>query len=438
MAEKTSPQILTMELDKLRLNPKNARRHTPKQIRQIAESIKAFGFIGAILVDDDDMIVAGHGRYLALKLLGHTTVSVIRISHLKPAAIRAFALADNKLTDNSTWDVAILAENFRILLGEDLDFSLSAIGFETAEIDALLLNLGDEDESDPDDRPIDPGPAVSRVGDLWTLGRHRLLCASSLERESFARLLGEERAAIGFTDPPFGCGINGHVKGKGKRQHREFVMGSGDMSEPELIEFFTTVFRLMAAFSRDGSLHYTFIDSASLYALLTACRAAFDRLIGTCVWHKPNAGMGSLYRSAHELIVISKKGAAPHQNHVQLGKHGRHRTSVWTHAGANVFLKSAEDADLMAQHPTPKPVRLIVEALLDASSRGDIVLEPFCGSGSTLIAAERTGRVCRAIELDPLYVDLTIRRFRRHGGEDAVRQDGMSFSQLESQGGDHD
>lgn len=438
MADRTDPEILTMELDKLRLNPKNARRHTPQQVRQIAESIKAFGFIGVILVDDDDMIVAGHGRYLALKTLGYETVRVIRISHLKPAAIRAFAIADNKLTDNSSWDVQLLAENFRILCGEDLEFGLTATGFDIAEIDALVLNLDEDDGSDPDDAPLAPGPAVSRLGDLWTLGRHRLMCGSSLDRDSFVRLLGEERAAIGFTDPPFGCSINGHVKGKGKRQHREFVMGSGDMSEPELIEFFTTVFRLMAAFSRDGSLHFKFIDSASLYALLTASRAAFDRLIGTCIWHKPNAGMGSLYRSAHELIVISKKGAAPHQNHVQLGKHGRHRTTVWTHAGANVFLKSAEDADLMAQHPTPKPVRLIVEALLDASSRGDIVLEPFCGSGSTLIAAERTGRVCRAIELDPLYVDLTIRRFRRHSGEDAVRQDGMTFSQLESLGGDHD
>lgn len=426
--------LQSLPIEQLQPDPKNARVHKPRQVGQIARSIEAFGFNAPILIDRDNKVVAGHGRLLALKKLGRAEAPVIRLEHLTPEAARAYALADNKLTENSSWDEDLLAEHLRTLSELDLDFSLDATGFELGEIEAILHGLDENSASDPDDAPLDAGPAVTQPGDIWTLGDHRLLCASSLEEESFVRLLGDERAAIGFTDMPYNVPIDGHVSGKGKRKHREFAMAAGEMSETEFTAFLTRSCELMARFSVDGSLHYTFMDAAHLYELLTAARAAFDRQVALCVWHKTNAGMGSLYRSAHELVVVSKKGTAPHQNHVQLGRFGRHRTNVWTYAGANIFLKSAEDADLMAQHPTPKPVQLIVEALLDASSRRDIVLEPFCGSGSTLIAAERTSRRCRAIELDPLYVDLTIRRWRRHCGEDAVRQDGATFTELESRG----
>ena len=432
------PEILIPELvpiDLVRPNPHNPRRHPKRQIDKLVEGIETRGFLSHVYTDGGLMVVAGHARLEALRRLKWDMVPVIRLLHLSPEQLIAAGVADNRLAEDADWDRDLLVGALKVL--DEANYDLALTGFEYAELDALLFDPVDE-EVDRDDEPIDPGPNVSRLGDLWALGRHKILCGSSLEEESYLRLLGEERAAIGVTDAPYNVKINGHVSGKGKRKHREFAMASGEMSEAEFTAFLTTVCELMARYSRDGSLHYHFMDAAHLYALQTAARTTFDRQVALCVWHKPNAGMGSLYRSAHELVLVSKNGTAPHQNHVQLGRYGRHRTNVWTHAGANVFLKSAEDADLMAQHPTPKPVRLIVEALLDASTRGDIVLEPFCGSGSTLIAAERTGRVCRAIELDPLYVDLTIRRFRRHGGEDAVRQDGMTFSQLESLGGDHD
>lgn len=429
-------QIEMIPIDRLNPNPKNARKHSPAQVRQIAGSIRAFRFNVPLLVDDTMTVLAGHGRLLACKSLGYTELPVIRLDHLSEAQAKAFAIAENRLVEAGAWDDALLGEIFTELSALELDFSLDVTGFSLPEIDVILEGAGDEDEADADDVPLDPGPSVVRPGELWRLGDHRLLCGSSLEAGSYEALLGGERAAMVFTDPPYGVAISGHVKAKGKTRHREFAMGGAEMSSPELTAFFTQAWRLCAAHSLEGSLHYAFIDGAHLFEMLTATNAAYDRQVGLCVWYKTNAGMGSFYRSAHELVVISKKGSAPHQNHIQLGRFGRHRTTVWTHPGAGVFLKSAEDADLMAQHPTPKPVRLIVDALLDASSRGDVILEPFCGSGSTLIAAERTGRRCRAIELDPLYCDLTIRRWQRHSGQAAVRDaDGTVFSDLEAESG---
>lgn len=422
--------------DKLTPNPKNARKHSPAQVRQIAESIRAFRFNVPLLVDDAMTVLSGHGRLMACKMLGYSRLPVIRLGHLSDAQAKAFAVAENRLVEVGAWNMDLLAEVFSDLSALELDFSLDVTGFSTPEIDLMIEGLGEEADDDADDTPIDPGPSVVRPGELWRLGDHRLLCGSALEADSYDVLLGEARAAMVFTDPPYGVAISGHVKAKGKSRHREFAMGGAEMSSSELTAFFTQAWRLCAAHSLEGSLHYAFIDGAHLFEMLTATNTAYDRQVGLCVWHKTNAGMGSFYRSAHELVVISKKGSAPHQNHIQLGRFGRHRTTVWTHAGAGVFLKSAEDADLMAQHPTPKPVRLIVEALLDASSRGDVILEPFCGSGSTLIAAERTGRRCRAIELDPLYCDLTIRRWQRHCGQQAVRDaDGATFSDLEAEAG---
>jgi len=423
-------------IDKLTPNPRNARKHSPAQVRQIAASIRAFRFNVPLLVDDTMTVLAGHGRLLASKHLGLKELPVIRLSHLSGNLKSAFAIAENRLVEKGAWDEDILRDLFQEFSVGELDFSLDVTGFSLPEIDVILEGPGGEEADDADDAPIDPGPSIVRPGELWRLGDHRLLCGSSLEADSYGQLLGDERAAMVFTDPPYGVAISGHVKAKGKTRHREFAMGGAEMSSSELTAFFTQAWRLCAAHSLEGSLHYTFIDGAHLFEMLNATHAAYDRQVSLCVWHKTNAGMGSFYRSAHELVVISKKGSAPHQNHIQLGRFGRNRTTVWSHAGAGVFLKSAEDADLMAQHPTPKPVRLIVEALLDASSRADLVLEPFCGSGSTLIAAERTGRRCRAIELDPLYCDLTIRRWQRHSGQVAIRdEDGATFSELELEAG---
>lgn len=425
-------QVEQVAVGDLRPDPKNARKHSPAQVRQIAGSIEAFGFNTPILVDRDNLIISGHGRLLALQRLGRSHAPVIRLEHLSPEAARAFAIAENRLVENSVWDEELLSEHFQALSALDLDFSLDVTGFTMAEIDLKIEGLGVEEAEDADDAPVNPGPSVVRPGELWRLGEHRLLCGSSLESGSYVQLLGHERAAMVFTDPPYNVPISGHVSGKGRRKHREFIMAAGEMSEPDFNAFLGQACRLMAEFSGDGSLHYLFMDWRHLHGLLAASRGAYDDLVNICVWAKPNGGMGSLYRSAHELVLVCKKGRSPHQNNVQLGRFGRNRTNVWQYAGANSFLRSAEDADLIGQHPTPKPVQLVADALVDASSRGDVVMDPFCGSGSTLIAAERTGRRCRAIELDPLYCDLTIRRWQRHSGQIAIRDaDGASFSDLE-------
>jgi hypothetical protein len=433
----TNPRLAVeyLPLDALTLDPENARIHKPAQVRQIAESIKAFSFNAPVLIDRDLKIIAGHGRVLACKHLGWSAVPVIRLEHLSPAQARAFAIADNRLTETSEWDEELLGRHLKVLSELDLDFSLEATGFTVGEIDVKIegLKIVEDDAADPDEAPVAPGPAVAKAGDLWILGPHRILCASALEEISYGRLMGSERAAVMFADPPYNVPIDGHVSGKGKARHREFAMAVGEMSEAEFEGFLKAAFSLAAKSSAPGAVHFICMDWAHLYPLMTVGREVYGELLNLCVWTKSNGGMGGLYRSAHEMVLVFKAGRARHRNNVQLGKFGRNRTNVWAYPGANTFLRASEEADLLAQHPTPKPLQLVADALLDVSARGDVVLDPFLGSGSTLIAAERVGRVCRGLELDPLYVDLAIRRWQRQAGETALREDGASFAELEAQ-----
>ena len=416
-------------LDSLTLDPKNARLHSPAQIKQIARSITAFAFNAPVLVDGDHKILAGHGRALACRQLGWSEVPIIRLEHLTPEQARAFAIADNRLAETSSWNEAMLAEHFKVLSELDLDFDLDATGFTVGEIDLKIAGLDDAADDDVDEMPMPAGPPIARDGDLWVLGRHRLLCGDSLNPASYAKLLGDERAAMIFTDPPYNVPIDGHVSGKGKIRHREFAVAAGELSEAEFVAFLTKVCTLMAEASRDGALHYICMDWGHLFELLTAGRQAYEVLLNICVWTKPNGGMGGLYRSAHEMVAVFKHGKASHRNNVQLGRFGRNRTNVWSYAGSSGFARS-EDKDLTSWHPTPKPVAMVADAILDVTARRDIILDPFLGSGSTLIAAERVGRLCRGIEMDPLYVDLTIRRWQRLTGDQAVRGDGATFDAL--------
>jgi len=420
-------------IETLHLDPENARVHKPAQVRQIAKSIEAFGFNAPILVDKDNKVLAGHGRLLACRHLRWTEVPVIHLEHLSPAQARAYAIADNRLTETSSWNETLLTQHMKLLSDMDLTFDIEATGFTMGEIDLRVLGLEEKsDDDDPDDDRPDPGPAVARPGDLWTLGTHRILCGSALEGESYRRLMGETRAAMVFTDPPYNVKINGHVSGKGKIKHREFAQASGEMTEPEFTAWLGKALRLMADASADGALQYICMDWRHAFALQAAARAVYTDLLNICVWAKPNGGMGGLYRSAHELVLVFKAGSGGHRNNVQLGKFGRNRTNVWSYPGSASF-RSSEEADLLSQHPTPKPVRLIADAILDVTAAKDIVLDPFLGSGSTLIAAERMGRHCRGIEIDPLYVDLSIRRWQRATGQTAIREDGARFDDLARQ-----
>ena len=425
-------KIVYKDPGQLKPRAKNPRTHTRRQIRQIAASVREFGFINPILVDGADGIIAGHGRAEAAKLLGMTDVPTVRVDHLTPAQIRAYVIADNKLAENAGWDRALLALELQEL-SVHLDFDVTITGFETAEIDLLIRDLNGDSPDDADEVPdIDrSAPAVSRPGDLWQIGDHRLLCGDSLKTESYVALLEGQTAQMVFTDPPYNVVIDGHVSGLGKVKHREFAMASGEMSTQEFTQFLKTVFRRLAEFSIDGSLHFICMDWRHMRELLDAAKP-YSEIKNLCVWSKTNAGMGSLYRSQHELIFVFKNGQAPHINNVELGRFGRNRTNVWHYRGATSLGKDRESNLVM--HPTVKPVAMVADAILDCSKRGSIVLDAFAGSGTTLVAAEKTGRRGYGIELDSHYTDTIIRRFEEVFGLKAVHAESeLNFEQLKAE-----
>ena len=428
-----SREVELVPIDILIPDIENAREHSRSQIKQIARSIEAFGFNVPILVDANHRVVAGHGRLSALQFLGRTEAPIIRLDHLTSAQARAFSIADNRASDTSSFNERQLAINLKMLAEISLDFDIEAVGFTMGEIDMKiegLDNLGPEGP-DPNDEPPPAGPSICKPGDLWRLGEHLIVCASSLDSSAYARLLDGDRVSAVFADPPYNVPIDGHVSGKGKRKHRDFASAVGEMDGPEFTTFLTTACRLAAEHSCDGAVQFWCMDWRHIRHLLAAGGAAFDELLNICVWVKNNGGMGSLYRSSHELVAVFRKGAVSHRNNVQLGRFGRNRTNVWSYPGANSFLRTAEDADLLALHPTPKPVAMVADALLDVTARRDLVLDSFLGSGASLLGCERIGRRCRGIELDPLYVDLCIRRWQRLTGDDAIlASTGESFNAL--------
>jgi len=422
-------------IGELKLEPRNPRAHSTRQIRQIARSIETFSFCVPVLVDATLKVIAGHGRVAAARVLGLNEVPTIRLEHLSEAQARAFMIADNRLTENSTWDDHLLAEQLQELSLMELDFSLEATGFEMAEIDLRIEGLSSEPGGDD---PADAIPAshegtpVSRAGDRWELGPHRIYCGSALDEAAYAALMQGATAAAIIADPPYNVPIDGNVTGLGSLRHREFVMGAGEMSEPEFIAFLSRACMLLARNSTEGAFHYIFIDWRHLGELLAAGRIAYRELKNICVWVKSDAGMGSLYRSQHELILVFKHGRGPHRNNIELGRFGRNRTNVWNYPGANSFGRAGEEGNLLALHPTVKPIAMIADAIMDCTARGDIVLDGFLGSGTTVIAAERTGRRCYGLELDPLYVDTVVRRWQAYTSANATHAStGRCFNDLE-------
>jgi DNA modification methylase len=429
-------KVEQLPVDELRLDPRNPRHHTDLQIGQIARSIQNFGFNVPVLIDGNKHVLAGHGRVLAARKMGWRVVPVIRLTHLTPAQARAFGIADNRLAENSTWDDRLLGEIFRDLATVDLDFSLEVTGFSIGEIDLRIEGLSASTGSEPDPADelpeiLEPSP-VSQLGDLWLLGKHKVLCGDALEADSYRALMQRKLAQVVFTDPPYNVPIDGHASGNGSIHHREFAVASGEMTPGQFTHFLATVLHLLARHSDSGSLQFICIDWRHQLELLTAGNQVYTELKNLCVWVKDNAGMGSLYRSQHELIYVFKHGKRRHRNNVQLGQYGRNRTNIWQYPGVSTLSKQGEEGNLLALHPTVKPVALVADALLDCSARGDIVLDSFLGSETTLLAAERVGRVCRGVELDPIYVDTAIRRWQRYTGENALHAETeATFSDLE-------
>lgn len=424
--------VVNQSVTKLSPYARNARTHTKQQIRQIADSIQAFGFTNPILVDKQNTIIAGHGRLHAAQLLGITRVPTICLENLTEDQVRAYILADNKLAEKAGWDESILAIELGHLLTVDLGFELTITGFEVPEIDLIIQGASCKPDADEDPEPLPQGPPITRLGDLWLLDKHRILCGNSLESDTFARVMSGRKADVVFVDPPYNLPINGHVSGNGSIQHREFEMASGEMSEEEFTHFLTTSLQLLAQYSKTGSVHFVCMDWKHIGEVLSAGKQTYDSLLNLCVWAKDKGGMGSFYRSQHELVFVYRNGKSSHRNNVQLGRFGRNRTNVWNYPGANTLSRQGDEGNLLQMHPTVKPVALIADALLDCSAPGGLVLDSFLGSGSTILAAERSGRICRGIELDPLYVDTAIRRWQRSTGGTAVHAaTGKKFSEAE-------
>jgi DNA modification methylase len=428
----TAAAIERVDIDDLQPWGKNARVHSPKQIRQLARAIEKLGFINPVLIDADNRILAGHGRVAAAKLLGLRSVPCLRVENMTPAQKRAYVLADNKLALNASWDEQVLAEELQGLISIDAEFGIEVTGFSISETDTLIEGLHPEEAGDPVDDvlpDIPEGPPLSCAGDLWLLGDHLVLCGSALEDSTYAALLGDERAQAVITDPPYNVKIAGNVGGLGAVQHGEFLTAAGEMTQEEFTKFLETAFCLLAKYSRDGSIHFIFMDFRHLQEILNAGRSVYTELKNLIIWVKDNGGMGTFYRSRHELIFAFKNGTAPHINNFELGQHGRYRTNVWEYRGVNAF-----GSDRMGQltlHPTTKPVRMLADAIKDVTARNGIVLDVFGGSGSTLIAAHKTGRRARIAELDPIYVDRILRRWQAYANDDAVlKATGESFEQV--------
>ena len=424
-------KIEFVALDAIKPNPRNARTHSKKQIRQIADSIGDFGFLVPVLIDETSTTLGGHGRILAAKLRGLEKIPVIRVQGLSEAQKRALLLADNKIAENAGWDRERLAielpELSELLLKEGLDISIT--GFETAEIDRLVIDFEDNPEDPADEIQTgwaSPTP-VSKPGDLWQLGPHRLLCGDARQAADLDRLLGDEMAAMAFLDPPYNVKIRS-VVGRGRTKHQEFAMASGEMARQGYVEFLIQTLENAVSHSRAGALHFVCMDWRHQRELIEAGEQTYSAQVNLVVWVKSNAGQGSFYRSQHELIGVFRVGEAPHLNNIALGRHGRSRSNVWRYAGVNSF--RAGRMDELRAHPTAKPVALIADAIKDCTRRRDIVLDTFCGSGSTLMAAERVGRRAYCLELEPRYVDVTIRRWQAFTRRDAVHMEtGFAFDE---------
>ncbi len=415
---------------------RNARAHNKAQEEAVANSVLHFGVIKPVVIDERDHIVAGHVVWRAAKKLELKRIPVIRVSHLSETELRAYALADNQLATKSAWDLEILS----LELGElqlalpEFGLDLSITGFEPAEIDGVFDGLA-ENSGEPTDEALEPadGAPVSWSGAIFELGRHRLLVGDARDEAPYTRLLGGEVAEMGIHDPPYNVKIQGNVGGRGRIKRREFVCASGEMTPAQFEVFLKNTLGLCAQHSVDGAIHYVFMDWRHVAELIAAGAEAFDELKNMCVWVKNNAGQGSFYRSEHELVLVFKHGQAPHLNNFGLGAGGRNRSNVWRYAGVNTF--RAGRMDELKMHPTVKPVGMIADAMRDCSRRGSIVLDAFAGSGTTIIAAEQTGRHAFCMEIDPHYADIAIRRWQKLTKRDAVlEKTGQTFDEIAADG----
>ncbi|TIP29645.1 MAG: DNA modification methylase [Mesorhizobium sp.] len=420
-------------ISEVRVSPHAVRNHSSGKIRKLVKHIEKFGQIIPIIIEGGGYVVDGHARLAAVQKAGLTHVLTIDISHLPEADRRAIRLALNRLGEDGIWDKKVLARELRYLM--EVGYELDLTGFDTLEIENTIeMDIdapGDVEELDA--RLLVEKP-VSKLGDIWILANaastHRLACGDCRDEDLLQRLFDGLSASVCFTDPPYNVPIEGFVSGLGKASHQEFAMASGEMSPEQFGAFLRAV--LIATFGRlaEGGLAYVCMDWRHIADLITAAGAIGLELVNLAVWVKTNPGMGSFLRSQHELVAIFKKAGERHRNNVELGKHGRSRSNVWPYRGVNVM---GPERHLLSEHPTVKPSAMVADSLRDSSKPGDIVFDPFLGSGTTLLAAERSRRICFGVEIEPRFVDLAIRRWQAETGVSAVRlSDGLTFDEAQA------
>jgi hypothetical protein len=406
---------------------RETRKHPPLQVRKLAASLDRFGFVLPILIDAQGRVVAGWGLVLAARQLGLNEVPAVSLTDLSEAELRVLRVALNRIADDGAWDRQALALEFSEILDLAPQIDLEISGFETGEIDLLLDRSGidQDDELAPIDAESTP---VSRLGDRWILGEHCLLCGDALRGESYASVMGTDKAQMMFADPPYNLPIEGHVPGLGAvLKPTDLVMASGELSASAYQMFLRTALGHAASHSINGAIHYVCMDWRRQCELMAAGDEVYGARMNLCVWTKSNAEIGLLYRSQHEFVFVFKVGQGG--NDVPLGRHGRHRSDVWDYGSDNSLNGSAKSK----LAPTVKPVAMIADAMQDCSDRGGLIIDPFGGSGTTLIAAERTGRRARVIELNPILVDASIERWQRLTGGTALHADtGRPFARTTS------
>ncbi|HVX35069.1 MAG TPA: DNA methyltransferase [Hyphomicrobium sp.] len=418
----------------MKLPERRLRTHNRASRRKLATILQAVGFIDPVVIDEHNNVLAGILRCEVAAELGLETIPVIQINHMSEVEKRAYILAANRLAEDAGWDKDLLA----IELGQlavalpEAGIEIEATGFSINDFDQIIT-----DRSDPAPDPAEPeiparGRSVTRPGDLWLCHRSRLLCADALQPVSYSALMAGRRAAMTFTDFPYNVSISKHARGLGRSKHREFAIASGELSNAEFLRFLQTGFQLIADVSVDGSIVFSCIDWTHVQIMLEAGASVFSELKNICVWVKSNGGVGTFYRSRHELVCVFKVGSGPHINTFELGQYGRSRTNVWEYAGLNAFRSGRDDE--LAMHPTVKPVRMIADAMLDCSKPQSIVLDPFMGSGSTLLAGEIVGRHVYGLEIDPEYVDVSVRRWQAFTHRDAILEStGQTFEEVEAE-----
>jgi DNA modification methylase len=399
------------------------RKHPPAQIRKLAASLDRFGFVLPI-VTQGDRVVGGWALVVAAKQMGLTQVPAVSLTNLSEAELRALRLALNRLGEDADWDRKALAIELSEVLQLEPDIDLEICGFEIGEIATLLDDGGSQDE---EFLPVDVAATpVTQSGDLWVLGDHRVFCGDALSPESYGRVLGSEKAEMMFTDPHYHVAIGGEISGLGAIKRGGFAGAPGELSSAKFLAFLKTFFAHAASYSVDGAIHFVCVDWQHMKETIIAGEEIYGEPMDLCVWTKAKADPGLLYHAQHELIFVFKIGSGAHINNVAVGRNGRHRTNVWDYVSENALNSGTKGK--VTPRSMITPVGMIADAMRDCSNRGGVVLDPFGAAGSALIAAERTGRRARVIELDPSFVDISIERWQRlTGGRARHGENGRPF-----------